>query len=704
MSFLVFCLFVSLLDLGIAASVYLHAPQRPLNRVFGGLGLCSAAWMLAIGLAHDPMTSHVWFVRSTFAAASLLVLALVTFVDVFPRGAFPRTRLYVAYAGVGLALSGLACSPAIVRSSTHGANGLVAVYGVLHPVFSLYALAGVIGSLRLVYVKARRATGHARLELWYLALAVVVPALGIATTNLLVPLVSGVSRHGRYGPAFIVAFLAITAHAVIRHRLMSVRLVVSRTISYLIAAAVAGGAFVGLVWLGHEGLGDVGGLPVGAQVVGLFIGAMAVQPLLHRIRVAVDRYLYRAPYDDRWTLRAASATIASLVELPALLEYLCAVLGDALRPERVAVYLRDAAGGDQRLAMIRVFVSDPEMPLPREIVPGNSPLPAGLGLRLRPVLVDDPSPADSAAAMARAELAMLGGDYAEPIVADQQLLGFVLLGPKLSADPYYKEDVDLVGILVNGASIAIRNAELYREIRAAEADRQRNARLAALGAMASGIAHEVKNPLVAIRTFAELLPERFTDEEFRTDFSRVVLQEIDRIDGLIGQLRGLALASERTMTPLDIHGPLEQLLTLLKDQFERARVAIAVARDRDTPRIAGNSDQIKQLFLNVLINAIEAMPDGGRLAVRVASPGDLGRPGVVVEFSDTGSGIPPDLLESVFDPFITTKAKGTGLGLSISRGIADAHGATISARNNDPGPGTTIRIEFPVASTRERTT
>jgi signal transduction histidine kinase len=424
---------------------------------------------------------------------------------------------------------------------------------------------------------------------------------------------------------------------------------------------------------------------------------------VRRLRLAVDRYLYRAPYDDRWTLRSASATIAALVELPALLEYLCAVLADALRPERVAVYLRDSAGGDQRLALVRSFVADAETPAPSERLPGTSPLPAQLAVRLRPVLVDDPSASPSSVAAARDELARLGGDYAEPIVADQQLLGFVLLGPKLSADPYYKEDVDLVGILVNGASIAIRNAELYREIRAVEADRQRNARLAALGAMASGIAHEVKNPLVAIRTFAELLPERFTDEEFRTDFARVMLNEIDRIDGLIGQLRGLALASPRTMTPLDIQAPLDHLLTLLKDKFEQASVSVTVIRECDRPIVASNVDEIKQLFLNVLINAIDAMADGGRLAIRISSPANLGRPGVVVEFSDTGCGIPPDLLDSVFDPFITTKANGTGLGLSISRGIADAHGATISARNNDPGPGTTIRIEFPAASTGDRT-
>jgi two-component system sporulation sensor kinase A len=113
------------------------------------------------------------------------------------------------------------------------------------------------------------------------------------------------------------------------------------------------------------------------------------------------------------------------------------------------------------------------------------------------------------------------------------------------------------------------------------------------------------------------------------------------------------------------------------------------------PLVAGNVDQLKQLFLNVLVNAVEAMPLGGHIQIRVADNKTLGSRVVVAEIEDSGTGIPSHLLTKIFDPFVTTKEKGSGLGLSICRGIADAHRATIYAMNNEAGNGAVIVIELP---------
>jgi signal transduction histidine kinase len=415
----------------------------------------------------------------------------------------------------------------------------------------------------------------------------------------------------------------------------------------------------------------------------------------------VDRYLYRTPYDYRRTVREASVAVAALVELPALLEYLGAVLDRTLGPEPLAVYLTDRASGNLRLAMSR----SPETGgTAADVVPATSPLRTVLGSGAGAVLADDPSSPGPEISAASAELLALGGQYAQPIMVDRDLLGFLLLGPKRSGDPYFQEDLDLVSTLVNAAAVAIRNAELYRTIRMVEAERQRNGRLAALGGMASGIAHEIKNPLVAIRSFAELLPERYADEEFRTGFAGVALGEIDRIDGLIDRLRGLASASEHPLVPIDVTEPLDGVLTLLKSRLEQAAVSVVRQFDPDPPRVAGAADQLKQLFLNVLTNAIEAMPAGGEITIRVAAHGALGQDLVVVEVTDTGSGIPGSTLQTVFEPFVTTKARGSGLGLAICRGIVDAHRGSITIRNNDDAPGASVRIELPIADARPGST
>jgi signal transduction histidine kinase len=194
------------------------------------------------------------------------------------------------------------------------------------------------------------------------------------------------------------------------------------------------------------------------------------------------------------------------------------------------------------------------------------------------------------------------------------------------------------------------------------------------------------------------LPERFSEDDFRNDFSRVAIKEIERIDDLVARLRGFAMPSQQSLVPLDLRAPLEETLTLLRGQLEQARVSLDLEIDDHLPFIAGHFGQLKQLFLNLLINAVDATEPGGRLSIRVCNHSTREGRSVSVEIRDTGSGIPDDLLGKIFEPFVTTKPKGSGLGLSICRGITDAHRATIRARNNSPDRGATIAVEFPSSS------
>jgi len=135
--------------------------------------------------------------------------------------------------------------------------------------------------------------------------------------------------------------------------------------------------------------------------------------------------------------------------------------------------------------------------------------------------------------------------------------------------------------------------------------------------------------------------------------------------------------------------------------MEQARVSLSVAYDDSLPLVEADRAQLRQLFLNLCMNALEAMRSGGRLAIRVGSCVVESRRVLRITVSDTGNGIPPHLLEKIFDPFVTTKPQGSGLGLSICRGIVDAHRATIQAVNNADGRGATIIVEFPEATPAE---
>jgi PAS domain S-box-containing protein len=231
-----------------------------------------------------------------------------------------------------------------------------------------------------------------------------------------------------------------------------------------------------------------------------------------------------------------------------------------------------------------------------------------------------------------------------------------------------------------------------------ERERRRAERLASLEAIASGMVHEIRNPLVSIKAFTQLLPSRFDDPEFRQNCARVVGREINRMEDLLDRFRMLSTASHQTMEAVDVLVPLDDTLSLIQPQLEGRRITLRRVTTGPYRPVLGNASQLEQLFLNLCLNALEAMDSGGELTIRVADLSQGGGSTLLLEVSDTGCGIPEDMTEQIFNPFVTTKAHGTGLGLAICRAIADAHKAILRARNHTGRSGCTFTVEFPVPS------
>jgi PAS domain S-box-containing protein len=258
---------------------------------------------------------------------------------------------------------------------------------------------------------------------------------------------------------------------------------------------------------------------------------------------------------------------------------------------------------------------------------------------------------------------------------------------------------------VRGAIAVVHD---HSRLKTLEEDKRRADRLAAIGALATGIAHEIRNPLVAIKTFAELLPERADDQEFRSTFAKVAAKEVHRIEELLGRLRALAVPAVVKLHPLGLPGPVADTLDLIRGEAERRGVRVVSEIEPDLPAILGEPDQLKQLFLNLCLNGLDAMPGGGTLSVTVravrrpfrrSGAGRDASLGVVtVRVTDTGPGIPREDLPRIFEPFFTTKTQGTGLGLAICRGIADAHRAALWAEPGPAGVGTAFVAQFPVTA------
>ena len=222
-------------------------------------------------------------------------------------------------------------------------------------------------------------------------------------------------------------------------------------------------------------------------------------------------------------------------------------------------------------------------------------------------------------------------------------------------------------------------------------------RLASIGTLASGMAHEIKNPLTALKTFTQLLPKRYNDAEFRHDFSGLAGSEIARIERIVNQLLAFARPAPLMIEQVNLHEIVGNAVKLVGPQASRHLIAVRTQLKADTDYIAADKDRLQQVLLNLLLNAIQANADGGW--IEVATETEAGtfehEAFIRLDVRDGGNGIPEDILPHIFDPFFTTKGEGTGLGLSVSYNIVAEHKGRLEVAS-ESGKGTCFSLYLPI--------
>ncbi len=222
-------------------------------------------------------------------------------------------------------------------------------------------------------------------------------------------------------------------------------------------------------------------------------------------------------------------------------------------------------------------------------------------------------------------------------------------------------------------------------------------RLAALGQTVAEIIHEIRNPMVVIGGFVRQLLKR-TKEPVTLAKLKVIASEVERVENLLLELRDLYLPRRMRKTTFELQGLLEDVLTLAKSSRRGKNVQLRLESDGVPARVRGDKERLKQVFLNVIRNGIEALEDGGTIVVRSKVVGDR----VEVAVTDDGPGMRPEVARKIFEPFFTTKKEGTGLGLCISKRILDEHKGSSLRVTTEPGGGTTVTIGLPLAAKRKR--
>jgi two-component system, sporulation sensor kinase E len=216
-------------------------------------------------------------------------------------------------------------------------------------------------------------------------------------------------------------------------------------------------------------------------------------------------------------------------------------------------------------------------------------------------------------------------------------------------------------------------------------------KLSGLGELVAGVAHEVRNPLGVIRASVQMMEQEMPEGCASAELTQVMIQEIDRLDSVVNALLDFGRPSESRFGRVNPQLVLDEVILLTRQFARQQRVTVSYENDESQPEVWADEDRLKQVFVNLISNAIQAMPEGGELDINAVTDGDL----LKISFTDTGVGIPPEVRKRIFDPFYTTRADGSGLGLSIVHRIIDAHNGYINVASSE-GKGTSFTVVLPL--------
>jgi len=275
------------------------------------------------------------------------------------------------------------------------------------------------------------------------------------------------------------------------------------------------------------------------------------------------------------------------------------------------------------------------------------------------------------------------------------LYGFVALRDDRLRDAFSREEVQLLAGLATQVAVTVENSQLYQQMK--EKDR-----LATLGEMAAGLAHEIRNPLGSIKASAQYLSDTSEHPEEREEpgeFLDIIVDEVDRLNRVVSSFLDYARPAHTDPEPIYVNSAVQLTLQFLRPECDSADVSLHVTMDPDLPKIRIDIEHIRQVLINLVQNAMQAMASGGDIFVETRTQdrfriGGGARRWVQISVRDTGPGIAPGLLANLFVPFVTTKQQGTGLGLAISQRIVSEAGGRIDVRSRE-GFGTTFVVLLP---------
>ena len=292
----------------------------------------------------------------------------------------------------------------------------------------------------------------------------------------------------------------------------------------------------------------------------------------------------------------------------------------------------------------------------------------------------------------------LGVNLAFPLISMDRLIGIVFVD--IGEESLDHVQLANLQVLSRQASLAFENALLFKE-RLRQNERMfRAEQLAMMGQFAAGIAHELRNPLTAIRSTIQYLESEFDEKSDQKKLAHDILDEVDRLNNIVGNLLSLAKPAESNPEEIDVHQEIDRCVNFIEAKAKSQKVTLDTDFEANLPKLRFDPAELRQVLLNVMMNGLQAMPEGGTLSIKtsyvIAGAHESFSDGrILIRVEDEGAGIPTGLREKVFEPFFTTKTGGTGLGLAICNSIVKRYNGEVGIDQAGKG-GTEVKIYLPV--------
>ena len=685
----------------IGSYVFSQKANTQLGRSFGVFCLSFFTWLSAYAAGFslsDERIALFWF-RLGYMGVIFIPVTSYHFGSIFLNIRKHKEIVYLAYALGGVFVALLWFSQLLVPGLHHYSWGFYPKAGKLHPAFLTFfmsLLSGVYVLLLIAYLQKKKnqlTVDSKRIMHVFWALAIgnfaaidFVPNYGVS----IIPL----------GFLFMVAMVSIFGYSILTHQLMDIQVIIRRTAVFAgmalgMMAMIAVPTVIAQTWLGR--IGTIS--PMILNLIGVVLIMLTYERMKTWLVNATERFLFQKKYDYRVLLKKFTDEVMVMVDLKQLVQMTVTTLSETIKLDQCTLLLLNKDTRTYGVAASRsngrpvtleeqepfiTFLRETHEPIGQDGALGKVRFPDAVTNRMKE----------------------FGARLCLPLNLHEDLIGVLCLGKKKSDEEFTPDDLAILLPLAKTLAIAISNAQLFEELAKTQAEAAQKEKLAVIGTLSAGINHEICNPLGIVKAQCEaflldgedgILIGKSASQllERMSNIMRVALKQIDRATAITQKLSNFAKPiKEPTNQPVAVEQEVDEVLLLVGHDLELGKITVKKEIEPDLPPILADRRQLQEVLFNLVRNAGQAIAPPGTIVVRAREqPG-----GVRIEIEDTGSGIAPDKLGKIYDPFFTTKepGKGTGLGLFIVRQIIERNHGRISVEST-VGKGTTFFLDFPAA-------